>query len=156
MVPPNNDPNGFEDPDEFTADVDPGDDQHNHADLAGFTGRDDVRPAVFTVGSVPPHSQDKQRRSRWAQLFEECREHNGEWRRLIEPLRKTTAAQIASDIRNAHHRDLDKTRLRGFEPGDHWEAVWGHAPDDANPGNYYVWLRYVANDTNQGSNIPPN
>jgi hypothetical protein len=97
----------------------------------------------YTIPSEPPNKQDSQKRSRWARLFDECREHQGEWRRIIDPLRKTTAAQIASDIRNAHTRDLDKTRLRGFEEGDHWEAVWGHDPEDDNPDNFYIWLKFL-------------
>lgn len=101
---------------------------------------------ALTISSSPPSKQDAQKRSRWAELFEECREHQGEWRRIIEPLRKTTAAQIASDIRNSHSRDLTKSRLRGFEPGDHWEAVWGQEDDDADKDNYYIWLRYVGKE----------
>jgi hypothetical protein len=100
--------------------------------------------SLMTIASTPPNRQEAQRRSRWSQLFDECRQYKGEWRRIIEPLRKSTAAQIASDIRNAHHRDLAKTRLRGFEAGDHWEAVWGTDLDnDPDTNNYYIWLRYV-------------
>ena len=97
----------------------------------------------YTVPSQPPTKGTRQRRSRWTELFEECRAVPGEWRKVVEPMSKATAAQIASDIRNAHTRDLDKSRVKGFLPGDRWETVWGVDPADDEPGNFYVWLRYV-------------
>jgi hypothetical protein len=99
--------------------------------------------AKYTIASTPPGAQGFQKRSRWAELFDECRAVPGEWRRIIAPLAKATAAQIASDIRNAHTRDLDKARLRGLLPTDRWEASWGNDPDDSDPEHFYVWLRYV-------------
>ena len=97
----------------------------------------------LTVAELPPDMQTSSRRSRWTELFEECRSHPAEWRRIREPLKRSTAAQIASDIRNAHHRNLEKSRLRGFKPDDHWEAKWGPSPSDPDPENYYIWLRFV-------------
>lgn len=98
----------------------------------------------YTISSTPPtRTSSSQKRSRWAELFTECREHPGEWRRMIEPLRRSTAAQIASDIRNAHTRDLNKTRLRGLLPTDRWDAVWGNDPDDADEEHFYIWLRFL-------------
>lgn len=91
----------------------------------------------------PPTQKETQRRSRWADLFAECRNAPGEWRRIKEPLKRSTAAQIASDIRNVHRRETQKTRLRGFLPGDHWEAVWGNGPDDPEKKNFYIWPRYI-------------
>lgn len=98
---------------------------------------------AYTIPSSPPVREETQKRSRWAELFEECRKAHGDWRRMLEPLTKATAAQIASDIRNAHTRDLDKSRLKGLLPGDLWEAAWGKDPSDPNPAHYYVWLRYI-------------
>jgi hypothetical protein len=97
----------------------------------------------YTIASTPPVKDIAQKRSRWAELFDECRAVPGEWRRMVEPLRKATAAQIASDIRNSHNRDLDKSRMKGFEPTDRWESAWGLDPTDPDPTHYYVWLRYV-------------
>jgi hypothetical protein len=74
-------------------------------------------------------------------VFAEARRHPGEWRRILEPLKKSTAAQIASDIRNAHTRDPRNHRLRGFIEGDQFEAVWGEQERGA--GVYFVWIRYV-------------
>lgn len=97
----------------------------------------------YTIASKPPVKDTTQKRSRWTELFDECRSTPGEWRRMVEPLRKATAAQIASDIRNSHTRNLEKARLKGFLPGDKWESAWGNDPSDTDPEHYYVWLRYV-------------
>jgi hypothetical protein len=99
-----------------------------------------------TVAEEPPSKTEIVRRSRWADLFEECRTNPGQWRRIKEPLKRSTAAQIASDIRNVHRRDFGKTRLRGFRPDDKWEAVWANSPDDANKDNFYIWLRFMGKD----------
>lgn len=100
--------------------------------------------ASYTIPSTPPTRKAiTQRRSRWAEMFSEAREHPGEWRRLVEPMKRTTAAQVASDIRNAHTRDLSKARLRGLHDTDLWEAAWGQDDADSDSEHYYVWLRYI-------------
>jgi hypothetical protein len=58
-------------------------------------------------------------------------------------MKRSTAAQVASDIRNAHTRDLAKSRLRGLLTTDRWEAAWGQVDSDPNPEHYYVWLKYL-------------
>jgi hypothetical protein len=98
----------------------------------------------LTVPSTPPVPNRSQRRSKWAALFDECRERPGVWRRTVEHFRPTTAAQIASDIRNAWRRDPKKMRLRGLLEGERWEAVWGPAPEAADPEQCYIWLRYLS------------
>jgi hypothetical protein len=98
----------------------------------------------FTISSTPPSPQRTQRRSRWAELLEECRDHRGEWRRLMEPMTKSTATQVASDLRNASHRDPAKSRVRGLRVGESWEAKSGHDPADTDPDHWYVWLRFEA------------
>lgn len=98
----------------------------------------------YTLESIPPSRQEVvQKRSRWAELFAEAREHPGQWRRIVEPMKRTTAAQVASDIRNAHTRDLAKSRLRGLLPTDRWEAAWGRVEDDDHADHFYVWLKYL-------------
>ena len=99
---------------------------------------------TYTIASSPPRRKSvTQRRSRWAEMFNEARAHPGEWRRLVEPMKRTTAAQVASDIRNAHTRDLSKARLRGLHPDDRWEAAWGQDEKDPEREHFYVWLRYL-------------
>lgn len=97
----------------------------------------------YTIPSTPPVKELSQKRSRWTELFQECRDHPNEWRRLTEPMRRASAAQIASDIRNAHLRDFSKVRIRGFLPDDKWDAAWGTDPNDTDPTHFYVWLRYL-------------
>ena len=102
--------------------------------------------AGYTIASEPP-TQPDQRRSRWSELFEECRQFPDEWRRVCEPLKKSTAAQIASDIRNAHTRDVKKSRLRGFEENDVWDAKWGQDPAEKDPEAYFIWLKFLGKNT---------
>lgn len=96
----------------------------------------------YTIQSEPPVLPEAQRRSRWVDLFAECRAHPGEWRRILDPMAKATAAQVASDIRNAYRRDVAKSRIRGLRAEDRWETVWGADPDGS-PDAYYIWLKYV-------------
>lgn len=98
----------------------------------------------LTVPSTPPVPNRSQRRSKWAALFDECREQPGVWRRTVEHFRPTTASQIASDIRNAWRRDPKKMRLRGLEKGERWEAVWGPAAETADPDECFIWLRLIS------------
>ena len=98
----------------------------------------------YTIASAPPVKAERtQKRSRWVELFTEARKYPGEWRRMVEPMKKSTASQVASDIRNAHTRDLAKTRMRGLLPTDQWDAAWGNDASDPNTDNYYVWMRYM-------------
>lgn len=97
---------------------------------------------AFTVASNPPTSERRQRRSRWAALFAECRSCPGEWRRIVDPMKRSSAYQIASDLRSAHRRAPDKYRMRGLLPGDRWEAV-ADTLEGEDADHVYVWLRYV-------------
>lgn len=103
-----------------------------------------------TVPSLPPDVRS-QRRSYWTELFDECRVHAGEWRRTRRSFSKSTAAQIASDVRNMATRDPDKMRLRGYRPGDVWEAVWGHDPDEGTRDRCYLWLRFMGGASTDAS-----
>jgi len=96
-----------------------------------------------TVASTPPMDASSQRRSYWAELFEECRSHPNQWRRTVRSFSRSTAAQIASDVRNMDRRDPSKFRLRGFKPGDRWEAVWGVEVEASTPGEFFLWLRFL-------------
>ena len=85
----------------------------------------------------------------WEALFDECRKFEGEWRRTVVGLKKTTASQLASDIRNAHHREVVKSRLKGLRPEERWDAAWGPDGDikDADGElSYFIWIRYLGKD----------
>jgi hypothetical protein len=90
----------------------------------------------LTKAAPPPRPPLKRRPSQWAQIFDECRAHPGEWRRVDIPLKKSTVSQVASDVRNAHKRDEDK-RMTGLEADEMWDATWGVVE-----GEHYVWLCY--------------
>jgi hypothetical protein len=97
----------------------------------------------YTVASAPPVEAASQRRSYWTELFAECRSYPNEWRRTARSFSKSTAAQIASDVRNMARRDPTKFRLRGFMPGDRWEAVWGVEVETSATGEFFLWLRFL-------------
>jgi hypothetical protein len=91
----------------------------------------------FTIASAPP-SRQQERFSMWEQLFDECRDHKGEWRRTKMSMKKSTASQLASDIRNAYRRTNVKARLKGLTADERWDAAWGEED-----GEYFIWLRYL-------------
>ena len=102
------------------------------------TNSNDTR---LTVRSTPPNVRKPQRRSYWPAVFAEARECPGEWVRSEKWFNRATAAQIASDLRNAH-RCATKMRVSGYEAGDRWETRWDNDPTDSNPDHFYIWLRF--------------
>ncbi len=108
----------------------------------------------YTVAEMPP-TTGRQRRSVWKSLFEECRGYPGQWRRTARSFSPGSAAQCASDIRNAHHREPGLMRMRGLLPGEVWEAVWGRDPNGSDPGRCFIWLRLVSSDKGAESDSSP-
>jgi hypothetical protein len=74
----------------------------------------------------------------WQEVFEECRRDTGNWRRADAPMKRSTASQLASDIRNAHRRNAVKARLAGLRSDERWDAQWGEVD-----GEFYIWLRHL-------------
>ena len=104
----------------------------------------------FTVDAGPPPQKQRRRFSMWEALFEECREYEGEWRRTATPLSKSTAAQLASDIRNAYKREFVKSRLKGLAPDERWDAAWGPGTDgkgNESDDEFYVWIKFMGKRT---------
>jgi hypothetical protein len=95
-------------------------------------------PQFTTDAGVPPQRQ-RTRFSLWEALFDECRAYMGEWRRTNQSFSKSTATQLASDIRNAYRRESVKARLKGLRSDERWDAAWGVGED----GEYYIWLKYL-------------
>lgn len=91
----------------------------------------------FTVAASPPR-QMRERFSMWDALFDECRKYPNEWRKVKTPMKRSTATQLASDIRNAHKRSAAKARLRGLNTNERWDAAWGEEG-----GEYHIWLMYL-------------
>ena len=95
----------------------------------------------YTFPDEPP-AVKRQRRSFWGVVFDECREAPGEWRRVAQTFKKSTASQFASDVRSVWRRDPAKLRMRGLRAGERWESRAVELPD----GMFAVYLRYVGRD----------
>lgn len=111
-------------------------DDHHNEEAPDPAGPD--ADGQFTLSAGPPPRPQRQRFSMWEELFEECRAHNGEWRRTKNAMRKSSASQLASDIRNAWKREFTKSRLKGLRKNEIWDAAWGEIED----GQYYLWIKY--------------
>jgi hypothetical protein len=97
------------------------------------------------VPDEPPNNSHWQRQSFWVLALREARQQ-GRWVRIQRMYTASTAAQISSDIRSSHMRDLDTLRVRGIMPGERWEARWG-TDDKCPPGNFAIWVRYLGDGT---------
>lgn len=94
---------------------------------------------TLTTAWTAPTRLDRGRPNKWAQVFTECRNHPGQWRRCTIAIKsRAYAAQIASDIRNAHHRH-DTNRPTGINPGETWEAEY----EADSTGTHHIILRYL-------------
>lgn len=87
----------------------------------------------------------RQRRSSfWCRTFDAARSR-GEWTLVGRTYSRSTAAQLASDIKNAHRREEDYQRVRGIVPGESWDARWEPSPN-GDHGRYCVWIRPTSAD----------
>ena len=75
----------------------------------------------------------------WSRTLEAARHHH-DWMLVPRHYTRATAAQIATDIARAAHRDLATLRVKGIRPGERWEARWMPA-DTGAPGDHVVWIR---------------
>jgi hypothetical protein len=100
-------------------------------------------PPTYTTPSDPPQCERRQRRSWWADVLDECRNASDQWRRTHMTFSRSTASQLASDIRNGPNRDVRKARVRGLLPGERWETRWGKVSDDDGVERYAIWLKYI-------------
>lgn len=94
---------------------------------------------VTLIPEAPPVPPLQRKPSKWADLFAEARQNWLTWYRVDTPYTKSTAQQVASDIRRSHDR-VDK-RMAGILPGEVWDATWG--PID---GQHYVWICFIGSD----------
>lgn len=110
------------------------------ADLYGPSSPElDNDPNV--IHDEPPPDGPWLRRSFWVRVFESARQETS-WVRANRFYTSSTAAQIASDIRSAHNRDLDTLRIRGILAGEQWEARWGVSPE-CPAGSFVIWVKYL-------------
>lgn len=103
--------------------------------------------ADVEVGSAPPCIDPRRgRRTMWPDRLDVGRANPGVWIRVTEPFSRTTAAQLASDLRNAHTRNPRTMRVRGIATGERWETVWGSLDDASDPDEFFIWFRLVDSD----------
>ena len=96
----------------------------------------------LTIRSAPPNVRTRQRRAFWPGVLAEARECPGEWVRTEKWFNRSTASQVASDLRNCHRRAPEKMRVSGILPGDVWETRWENDPTDTDADHFYIWLRF--------------
>lgn len=105
-------------------------------------------PARRTNNPGRPEGENG-RNSFWMRTFEVARRNGGQWHRVSRYYTQSSAAQLASDISNAHHRDRSTVRVKGILDGEIWEARWAQAPDGPN-GDHVVWLRLLPTVSDRG------
>jgi hypothetical protein len=104
---------------------------------------DDDRESVAEPEDFPP-DQDWIRRSFWVKTLHIARQRKT-WIRVNRLYTEKTAAQIASDLRSAHHRDPKKLRVKGVLPGDKWDTRWNSSPEGPE-GQYSIWVRFLGHE----------
>jgi hypothetical protein len=91
-----------------------------------------------------PPDQAWIRRSFWVKTLQDARRRKT-WVRVNRMYTEKTAAQVASDLRAAHHRDVKKLRVKGILPGDQWDTRWNSSPEGPE-GQYSIWIRYIGQE----------
>ena len=104
---------------------------------------DEDHESVAEPEDFPP-DQDWIRRSFWVKELENARRRKT-WTRVNRLYTEKTAAQIASDLRSAHHRDPTKLRVKGVLPGDKWDTRWNSSPEGPE-GQYSIWVRFLGHE----------
>jgi len=107
------------------------------------SGRTSSKRTVVTPED-PPEGLGWQRTSFWVLVFADARKTD-RWVRVDRFYTQATASQLASDIRAAHRRPLDKLRVRGILEGEKWEARWS-TDEKCPPGHFSIWVRYCGTD----------
>ena len=98
------------------------------------------------VESLPP----KVCRSRrvglgvWPARLALARSKPGAWFRTSTPMTRSTASQVASDLRCSFRRRLGSIRVSGVLAGERWEAEYGNDLSDSDLSHFYVWFRFVS------------
>ena len=104
---------------------------------------DDDRESSDESEDSPP-DQAWIRRSFWVKTLQDARRRK-KWTRVNRLYTEKTAAQIASDLRSAHHRDPKKLRVKGVLLGDKWETQSNSSPEGPE-GQYSIWIRFIGDD----------
>ena len=105
-----------------------------------------LRYQPVAVESTPPPTRKTEcsNRRSWPARLSMARSKPTVWFRITDPLTKSSATQMASDLRNSHRRNLETLRTSGVITGERWEAESGRDPSDTDPTHFYVWFRLVS------------
>ena len=88
----------------------------------------------------PPRGDPWKRRSFWVKALSEVREKPGVWHRVDRLYTKSTANQIASDLRSAHRRDA--VRVKGVLDGETWDARAELSPEGPED-QFAIWVMLI-------------
>lgn len=91
----------------------------------------------------PPAARRKGPRNKWEARLAEARARKGRWMMVTEPMTESTAAQISSDLRRSHARDIKKLRVSAVQEGDVWETTFGPHPHEPVAGEFHLWIRWM-------------
>ncbi|NCZ70986.1 MAG: hypothetical protein EBX99_10080 [Acidimicrobiia bacterium] len=100
-----------------------------------------TRPKKAKVEN-PPSSTPWKRRSFWVVALGEIREVPQKWHRVERLYTKSTAQQIASDLRSSHRRQTDGVRVKGILPGERWDARSEPSPEGPKD-QYAIWVMFL-------------
>ncbi len=114
----------------------------NDEDAIG-SNPDDDRDSLGEPKDFPPE-HDWIRSSFWVKTLRTARQRRA-WIRVNRLYTEKTAAQIASDLRSAHHRDPKTLRVKGVLPGDRWDTRWNATPEGPD-GQFSIWIRFLGED----------
>jgi hypothetical protein len=90
---------------------------------------------------IQPGRRAPQPKHLWPRRFADARRHRGEWVKIVTAMSRSTAAQLASDIRRIGLRDPKSIRVKGYLPDERWDAAFGNDPSDQDPSRFYIWVR---------------
>lgn len=78
----------------------------------------------------------------WGKYLAYCQSNPGQSFRSHPIMQRQTAINAASDIKKWRHTAGQMKLKFGYEDG-WWETWWGHAPDDNDLENWYIWTKWV-------------
>ncbi len=94
-----------------------------------------------TTPNEPPDETPWKRRSFWVKVLAEVRGKPGVWHRVDRLYTKSTASQIASDLRSSHRRE--SVRVKGVLDGEQWDARAEESPEGPKD-QFTIWVKLIS------------
>ena len=95
-----------------------------------------------------PHMVHEGRNPFWTRTVAAARSDGG-WVRVPRLYTRASAAQLTSDICNAHRRVGETFRVRGIRVDERWAARW-ETTAEGSQCDHVVWVRLVAGPKDDG------